>query len=62
MGKIGVFVPDDLHRRVKAKAADSGCTISDVVRVFLELWAKGDEPTDLVPESLRQEILKRVQR
>ena len=33
-----VRLPEDLHRRVKAKAALKGCTLSDVFRLLLEKW------------------------
>ena len=37
-----VRLPEDLHRRVKAKAALKGCTVSDVFRLLLEKWDRGE--------------------
>ena len=39
-----VRLPEDLHRRVKAKAALQGTTITAVVREFLERWVEEDPP------------------
>jgi predicted DNA binding CopG/RHH family protein len=33
-----VRLPEDLHRRVKAKAALKGRSLSDVFRLLLEKW------------------------
>ena len=39
-----IRLPEDLHRRVKAKAALQGTTITAVVREFLERWVEEDPP------------------
>jgi predicted DNA-binding protein len=39
-----IRLPEDLHRRVKAKAALQGTTITAVVREYLEKWVKEDPP------------------
>ena len=39
--KMTVRLPTDLHRRVKAKAALQGITLSTVVRSLLEQWEQG---------------------
>jgi hypothetical protein len=48
-------VPDDLHRRAKAKAASEGITISSVLRVALESYAGyrllPDARDDVVPDA-----------
>ena len=38
--KTTIRLPEDLHRRVKAKAAMQGRTITAVVREYLERWVK----------------------
>ena len=43
--RITVRVPASLHRRVKAKAALQGKSVSDVLRDFLLEWVK-DEPSE----------------
>ena len=40
--KMTVRLPVELHRRVKAKAALQGRTLSDVFRELLERWEKGE--------------------
>ena len=37
-------MPEDLHRRVKAKAALQDTTITAVVRAYLEKWIEEDPP------------------
>jgi predicted HicB family RNase H-like nuclease len=37
--RITVRVPDSLHRKVKAKAALAGKSVSDILREYLEEWA-----------------------
>ena len=39
-----IRLPEDLHRRVKAKAALQRTTITAVVREFLERWVEEDPP------------------
>ena len=39
-----VRLPEDLHRRVKAKAALQGTTITAVVREYLERWVEEELP------------------
>jgi predicted DNA-binding protein len=39
-----IRLPEDLHRRVKAKAALQGTTITAVVREYLEKWVEEDPP------------------
>ena len=39
-----VRLPEDLHRRVKAKAALQGTTITAVIKEFLERWVEEDPP------------------
>jgi plasmid stability protein len=34
-------VPDSLHRKLKARAADSGQTLSDYLLAELEVWRPG---------------------
>ena len=40
--KMTVRLPANLHRRVKAKAALQGITLSTVVRELLERWEQGE--------------------
>jgi len=44
MKHITITVGDDLYRRVQAKAAGRGTSVSSVLREFLRRWA--DEETD----------------
>ena len=39
-----IRLPEDLHRRVKAKAALQGTTITAVIKEFLERWIEEDPP------------------
>ena len=39
-----IRLPEDLHRRVKAKAALQDTTITAVVREYLEKWVEEDPP------------------
>jgi predicted DNA-binding protein len=39
-----IRLPEELHRRVKAKAALQGTTITAVVREYLEKWVAEDPP------------------
>ena len=51
--KMTVRLPTNLHRRVKAKAALQGITLSTVVRELLEQWERGEvEITE--PEETKQ--------
>ena len=38
--RITVRVPESLHRKIKAKAALSGKSVSDVLREYLETWVE----------------------
>ena len=42
--RITVKVPEALHRKVKAKAAMLGKSISDVLREYLEEWIEEPLP------------------
>lgn len=42
--RITVRVPESLHRKVKAKAALIGKSVSDVLREYLEAWVEEDPP------------------
>ena len=42
--RITVRVPESLHRKVKAKAALVGKSVSDVLREYLEGWTGDVEP------------------
>lgn len=42
--KTTIRLPEDLHRRVKAKAALQGTTITAIVREYLERWVEEDPP------------------
>jgi predicted DNA-binding protein len=46
--KTTIRLPEELHRRVKAKAALQGTTITAVVREYLERWVEQELPQ--VPE------------
>lgn len=41
-----IRLPEDLHRRVKAKAALQGTTITSVIKEFLEQWVEEDPPEE----------------
>jgi hypothetical protein len=42
--KTTITIPEELHRRVKAKAALQGTTITAVLRDLLERWVEEDPP------------------
>jgi predicted DNA binding CopG/RHH family protein len=42
--KTTIRLPEDLHRRVKAKAALQGTTITAVLQELLERWVQEDPP------------------
>ena len=42
--KTTIRLPEDLHRRVKAKAALQGTTITAVLKELLEKWVEEDPP------------------
>jgi predicted DNA-binding protein len=42
--KTTIRLPEDLHRRVKAKAALQGTTITAVLQELLERWVEEDPP------------------
>ena len=44
--KTTIRLPEDLHRRVKAKAALQGTTITAVVKKYLERWVEEDPPKE----------------
>lgn len=44
--RITVKVTEELHRKVRVKAAMLGKPISDVVRDYLETWAEEDPPEE----------------
>jgi predicted DNA binding CopG/RHH family protein len=44
--KTTIRLPENLHRRVKAKAALQGTTITAVVREYLERWVEEDLPEE----------------
>jgi hypothetical protein len=48
--RLSIDIPDDLHRRVKAKSAQEGQTISAVSRNLLEQWAATVTPTGTTKE------------
>jgi predicted DNA-binding protein len=53
--RITVRVPESLHRRVKAKAALMGKTVSDVLREYLETWIEEEPPELRYRSELREE-------
>ena len=42
--RITIKVPESLHRKVKAKAALLGRTVTDVLREYLEAWIEEASP------------------
>ena len=44
--KTTIRLPERLHRRVKAKAALQGTTITAVVREYLEWWVEEELPEE----------------
>jgi len=42
--KTTIRLPEELHRRVKAKAALQGTTITAVVHEYLKRWVEEDPP------------------
>ncbi len=42
--RITVRVPESLHRKVKAKSALVGKSVSDVLREYLTQWVEEDTP------------------
>jgi plasmid stability protein len=42
--RITVKVSEELHRKVKIKAAVVGKSVSDVLREYLEAWVEEDPP------------------
>jgi predicted DNA-binding protein len=43
-----IRLPEELHRRVKAKAALEGRTFSAVLRELLEQWVSEDPPEEKI--------------
>ncbi len=37
-------ISDDLHRKVKIKSAETGKTITEVIKEKLEEWVRDDSP------------------
>lgn len=37
----------ELHRAAKSKAAAEGLTLSDLIRMWLQLWLNGDLPSPI---------------
>jgi predicted DNA-binding protein len=44
--KTTIRLPEGLHRRVKAKAALEGTTITAVVKEYLERWVEQEPPEE----------------
>jgi predicted DNA-binding protein len=44
--KTTIRLPETLHRRVKAKAALQGTTITAIVKEYLERWVEQDLPKE----------------
>ncbi|MGB3298672.1 MAG: hypothetical protein WBA76_10420 [Phormidesmis sp.] len=42
--QIGLYIPEDLHRRTKAGAAMKGLEMSDLATQALELWLSENAP------------------
>ena len=53
--RITVRVPESLHRKVKAKAALVGKSVSDVLREYMQEWTGDIEPPTTEEERLEQE-------
>ena len=53
--RITVKVPEELHRRVKVKAALLGRSVSDIVRAYLEQWASDVESITYQEEPIEQD-------
>lgn len=50
-----IKLSEELHRRVKAKAALQGCTLSDVFRLLLEKWERGEIELSELEDRSQQE-------
>jgi predicted HicB family RNase H-like nuclease len=44
--QLAVRIPEELHRRVKSKAALQGTTITAIVQELLERWVGEDPPEE----------------
>lgn len=53
--RITVNVPEELHRRVKVKAALLGRSVSDILRTYLEQWASDVESITYQEEPIEQD-------
>ena len=53
--RITVNVPEELHRRVKVKAALLGRSVSDILRTYLEQWASVVESITYQEEPIEQD-------
>ena len=42
---LTIEVPDELSRRAIARAASQGLSLAEVIRSYLEEFAKGENPT-----------------
>lgn len=40
--RLSIEIPDETHRSLKAKAASDGVTISEIVRIAVERYLKGN--------------------
>lgn len=50
--KVTALVPEDLRRKARIKALNTGVSLSSVLREFLEKWATGDR--ERTEQQLRQ--------
>ena len=53
-----VRLPEDLHRRVKAKAALKGRSLSDVFRLLLEKWDREEIKLPELEDTAPNEAMK----
>jgi predicted HicB family RNase H-like nuclease len=44
--QLNLRIPEELHREVKAKAAQSGKSLTQVIVELLTFWVKRDPPED----------------
>ena len=59
MKNITVSVDDDVHRRVRIKAAEDGTSVSAAVRDFLIRWSGGEAEFDRL-KRLQDETLRGI--
>jgi len=43
--QITTRIPKDLHRKVRVKAAQTGQTVTEVIKQKLEEWVREDDPS-----------------